>query len=104
MEKKQLPQICEKTGISWDYINEYSALYLDCLRNKELFFETLKENLPRYYEEVYNPNCFDIDLSNPRILLINQIADYIREKTETNSLTRKMFLSICDSITELIRD
>jgi hypothetical protein len=106
--KKQIPQLMQNTGISADYRNQYCWMYVlfsSVFTPQERNERILKMSAERYfkrYEEWFDPNIYEIDFSNPRIDLLNQIADYINLRREQKRLNVEELVDLADCAHDLI--
>ena len=105
--KYPIPQIVSRTGVSAGYLNEYSFIYplLDPLFNAERSARILgvAQRRPfRRYEERFNPEMYEGDFSNPRIDLLNQIADYVNAKTRRGELDIDEIIGLTFVVGEII--
>lgn len=102
--KKTLPQLDLETGISQDYVNNYAWIFIAImLKDKEHFlYEPIKQGKIKRYEERFNPAVYDIDFNNPRIELLDEIADYINMKKDKNCLDIEELVELAECAVELI--
>ena len=108
---KTIPTVVTDTGISEDYKNEYWAkmeIYqhfigkYDKVRAEAELLSFLKERPVRRYVERFPPSEYDIDLDNPRIPLLNQLADEANQMAESGRVDGERFAMIGTLVSDII--
>jgi hypothetical protein len=106
--KKQIPQLMQNTGISADYRNQYCwmfVLFSSVFSPEERNETILKMSAEKYfkrYEEWFDSSVYEIDFTNPRIDLLNQIADYINLRRQQKKLDVEELVALAESAHDLI--
>ena len=102
---KELPPVCKGTGIVMDYLNEYTGRDLLAQRRGiEALLQSLRERTIQHYEQRFDPAVYDYVASNPRIPILNQIADYVNMKTREGTLTLETYLAMEEEAFALIHE
>lgn len=97
------PHLCERTGISRDYMSEYAEKSLTySMMGEEAFFRILRERPIRRYEERFDPEVYAIDSENLRIQSLNQIANGVNSMVKEKRLDLETFLRIENEVYELV--
>jgi hypothetical protein len=104
-------QIHPSTGIAQDYFPEYNGKwqFYDALKEEvgdkkaeDELFRMLKKDPIQRYEIRFADEESTIDFENPRIPILNQIADYLYIRTIQDKLTKEMFLAMCGEVHEFV--
>ncbi len=99
----KLPQVNKTTGVSADYWNEYaSKITAIWYEGEKRFQEEMRKSPIKQYEERFDK--YDIDFSNPRIDLLNQIARDVNEMFKRGLLSAKLFQNISGPVDKIIQN
>ena len=107
-----LPQLVKETGLSQDYTNQYGrfgSFYnmkkrrLGAEAAEKMLIERLKEEPIKTYEGWFHKEREEIDWSNPRIKLLNQITMYVNIRTLEKRLSADMFMKISNEVHAMVK-
>jgi hypothetical protein len=91
------------TGLDMDYMNEYAVAYYTYFLFPTLSNKTLpKEYKILHYDERFDPAIFDVDMSNIRIPVLNDIADCMNERFKEGRVSEEEFNLVQDAIRDFI--
>ncbi len=100
MAKDYISQIYEKTGLTGDYANEYAGASLAFAGEFEGLIRFLKMFPIKEYSKKYNIQNPE---ENPRIPILDSVADFINKKVEKGKLTLDLFLSLFYCVDDILK-
>ena len=110
-DKQEVPQINPETGISVDYINEFTSLSLSIqYKSKDKFLSDVKNIIPRKYTEIFNEDEYENVITEENEEKITQLDEIVDEFNKTfsseesiDNYSASKYIDFAEQISDLIK-